>query len=119
MANQNRVIMQNPKFQIFKGGDTQSYFRLRAKNGEPILISEGYMSRSGCMNGIKSVKENSIPDERYERKTAGNNFSFVLKASNGEPIGRSEMYTTEQARENGITAIKIYAVDAPVEDTTL
>ena len=111
--------MENPKFQIFTGRSKQYYFRLRARNGEPILKSEGYASKSGCQNGIDSVKENAPKDERYQRKTATNGqFYFLLVAANGEPIGMSEMYTTEQARENGITAVKTDAPSALVEDTT-
>ena len=111
--------MENPKFQIFIGNNNQYYFRLRARNGEIILQSEGYVSKAGCKNGINSVKDNAPIDERYKRKTATNGqFYFVLVAANGEPIGKSEMYTTEQARENGISAVKRDAPYAPVEDIT-
>ena len=84
--------MDNPKFQIFMGSDDQFYFRLRAKNGETILQSEGYKEKSGCNNGIRSVKENASIDGRYERRESSNDqFYFVLKAANGEIIGVSEM----------------------------
>ncbi len=49
--------MKNPKFQIYTGKDGQFYFRLYARNGEIILSSEGYTSKSNCQNGISSVKE--------------------------------------------------------------
>jgi len=58
--------MTNPKFQIFLGTDNQYYFRLRARNGEIILSSEGYVTKAGCLNGIASVRENALIDERYE-----------------------------------------------------
>ena len=109
--------MKNPKFQIFIGRDNQFYFRLYAKNGEIILGSEGYVSKSGCQNGISSVKENAPKDERYVRKTATDGqFYFVLTAPNHEVIGKSEMYTTERGRNNGIEAVKETAPDAAVED---
>lgn len=59
--------MQNPKFQVFKASNAQVYFRLRAKNGEPILLSEGYSSKSSCLKGIESIKENSSDDGKYVR----------------------------------------------------
>lgn len=111
--------MNNPKFQIFKGNDNQYYFRLRARNGEIILGSEGYVAKTGCKNGVATVKENAPDDENYDRRTATNNqYYFVLKAANGEIIGTSELYTTREARENGIEAVKDTAPDAPVEDLT-
>ncbi len=108
--------MNDPKFQIYKGQDDQLYFRLRASNGEVILVSEGYVSESGCRNGIGSVKENAAKDERYQRNVAGDGqFYFVLVAANGEVIGNSEMYSSETARDQGIEAVKKTAPIAPVE----
>ena len=109
--------MENPKFTIFTGSDDQFYFRLSARNGETILSSEGYTSKSGCMNGIEAVKENAPDDERYERGTASNGqFYFNLVAKNGEVIGKSETYTSESGRDNGIEAVKKTAPDAPIDD---
>jgi len=109
--------MKNPKFQIFVGTNNQYYFRLRAANGEIVLGSEGYTSKPGCRNGIKSVKKNAPIDQRYRRKTSSNGkFYFTLVAANGETIGTSEMYNSESGRENGIAAVKKTAPGAPVED---
>ena len=109
--------MENPKFQIFIGNDDQYYFRLRAANGETVLGSEGYTSKSGCLNGVQSVKTNAPFDERYRRKIASNGlFFFTLTAANNEVIGKSEMYTTEAARDNGIEVVKKIAPGAPIED---
>ena len=109
--------MKNPKFQIFVGNDDQFYFRLHAANGEVILASEGYKSKSGCKNGIASVKENAPNDQRYKRKTSASGQPyFNLVARNGETIGISEMYSSERSRDKGIDAVKRTAPDANVED---
>ena len=34
-------------------------FRLKARNGEIILASEGYSSKPGVKNGVESVKRNA------------------------------------------------------------
>ncbi len=113
-------IMKNPKYTIFKGKNDQFYFRLIAGNGEKVMRSEGYIAKSGCENGINSVKTNSVLDKRYKKKTSSNGqFYFSLVAGNGEVIGSSEMYTTEQARDDGIEVIKRIAPSSPIEDTTL
>ncbi|MFV0352595.1 MAG: YegP family protein [Oscillospiraceae bacterium] len=51
----------NPKFEIYEDKGGEFRFRLKASNGEPILASEGYTSKSGCKNGIGSVVRNA-PD---------------------------------------------------------
>ena len=111
--------MKNPKFQLFQGKGGQYYFRLRAGNGEPILASEGYTSKSGAKNGIESVKKNSKSDGRYDRKIAKNGqFFFNLVAGNSEIIGKSEMYKSKRSRDHGIDVIKKIASSAPLDDTT-
>lgn len=109
--------MKNPKFEIYldKGGSHR--FRLKARNGQAILASEGYSSKAACKNGIESVKKNAGDDKRYHRETSSNGkHYFVLVAGNNEPIGRSEMYERPQSREKGIEAVKRVAKDAPVDD---
>jgi len=97
----------------------QFYFRLKAANGEPILASEMYQSKSGAENGIQSVKTNASVDARYERKSASNGQPyFVLKAGNGEPLGKSETYSSTAAMEGGIASVKQNAPTALVDDLT-
>ena len=111
--------MNNPKFQIFRGGNEEIYFRLTAANGEPILASEGYTTEAACLNGIESVKSNAPFLERYEQKEAANGqFYFLLKATNGQVIGNSEMYTTKAAMQNGIESVMRNAPIAPIENLT-
>ncbi len=111
--------MENPKFTVFTGKDGQFYFRLVARNGEPILASEGYKVKTSCLDGINSVKKNAVKEEHFKYHTASNGeFYFTLIAENGEVIGKSETYKAEQGRKNGIEAVKSTAPDAPVDDTT-
>jgi len=51
--------VSNPKFEIYKDNGGDFRFRLKARNGEIIATSEGYNSKSGCKNGIESVRENA------------------------------------------------------------
>lgn len=48
-----------PKFQIYKDTANKYRFRLWSSNGQKILASEGYESKSACKNGIDSVITNS------------------------------------------------------------
>lgn len=51
---------KNPKFEIYSDKAGQFRFRLKAKNGQVIAVSEGYTSKANCKNGIQSVKKNSV-----------------------------------------------------------
>ncbi len=106
--------MNNPKFEIFQSEKNEEfYFRLKAKNGEIILQSEGYKTKAGCRNGVESVKTNAPNDDLYERKESTNEkFFFVLKAKNHEVIGKSQMYKTKESRDNGINSVKENAPNA-------
>lgn len=107
------------KFTIFKSSNGNFYFNLKAGNGEKVLASEGYSYKSSCQNGIQSVKENSINDNRYEKRTSLNGkYYFVLKAGNGEIIGISETYESTSGRDNGIDVVKREAPNASIEDIT-
>lgn len=107
------------KFEIKTDNSGKFRFNLKAGNGQVILSSQGYSSKSACENGIDSVRKNSKNDGMFERKTASNGSPyFNLKASNGQVIGSSEMYSSTSAMENGIASVKKNAPDAGVNDTT-
>lgn len=70
----------------------QFRFRLKAANGEIILVSEAYTAKASAADGIGSVRTNAPLDGRYERKNAANGkYMFNLKAANHEVIGTSEL----------------------------
>ena len=49
----------NPKFELYQDKRGEYRFRLKAGNGEIILVGEGYKSKSGCKNGIESIRKNA------------------------------------------------------------
>ena len=53
-----RIFTFLPKFEIYLDKKGEFRFRLKARNGEPILASEGYSTKAGCKNGIASVCKN-------------------------------------------------------------
>ena len=46
------------RYELFYSSD-KYWFRLKARNGETILASQGYTTKESCINGIESVKENA------------------------------------------------------------
>jgi len=56
----------NPKFEMYKDKAGEYRFRLKARNGEVIATSEGYKAKASCLNGIESVKKNTV-DAKVEK----------------------------------------------------
>ena len=52
--------VKNPKFEMYIDKAGEFRFRLKARNGEIILASEGYSQKAGCKNGIESVRKNAV-----------------------------------------------------------
>ncbi|MBQ2755095.1 MAG: YegP family protein [Oscillospiraceae bacterium] len=63
---ENVEAVKHPKFEVYTDKSGEYRFRLKAKNGEIIAVSEGYKSKSGCLNGIESVKKNAPEAETEE-----------------------------------------------------
>jgi uncharacterized protein YegP (UPF0339 family) len=100
-----------------KNGEFQ--FNLKATNGQVILTSEGYTTKTACLNGIESVKKNSQVEARFDKKVASNGKPFFnLKATNGQIIGSSQMYVNEKNMLNGVASVMKNAPEAPVVDMT-
>ena len=49
----------NPKFELYQDKAGEFRFRLTARNGEVIAVSEGYKAKASCENGIASVRKNA------------------------------------------------------------
>lgn len=58
--------LTNPKFELYwdKAGDCR--FRLKARNGSIIAVSEPYRTKGGCISGIESVRKNAAEAEIME-----------------------------------------------------
>lgn len=60
------ATVKHPKFEMYTDKAGEFRFRLKAKNGEVIAVSEGYKTKPNCENGINSVKKNA-PDAEVEQ----------------------------------------------------
>ena len=49
-----------PKFEMYVDKKGEFRFRLKATNGQVIAVSEGYVAKKSCENGIESVKKNAV-----------------------------------------------------------
>ena len=115
---------------VVKEVKTGFKFDLKAANGEIIATSEVYTTEQGCLNGVESVRKNSV-DAKLEDQTIENfetvtnpkfevyvdkagEFRFRLKARNGEIIATGEGYKAKASCLNGIDSVRRNAPDAEV-----
>ena len=63
---ENFETVTHPKFELYQDKAGEYRFRLKARNGEIIAVSEGYTAKAGCENGIESVKKNAPEAEVVE-----------------------------------------------------
>ena len=105
------------KFVVSNRKNGEFQFNLQASNGQTILSSEGYVSKSACLNGVESVRKNAPDDARYQRKTTSNGkHHFNLTSTNGQVVGSSQTYDSQSGMENGIASVKSNAPDAEVAE---
>ena len=60
------AVEKNPKFEVYKDKRGEFRFRLKATNGQIIAVGEGYTTLANCLNGVESVKKNSVDAEIVE-----------------------------------------------------
>jgi len=107
------------KFEIYKDKAGEFRFRLKAGNGETVLSSEGYKSKSGASNGVESVQKNCSDGSCFVKNTTSSGkFRFNMRAKNNQVIGTSQNYDSEASRDNGIESIARAASGAQVVDLT-
>lgn len=107
------------KFELYKDKKGEFRFRLKAGNGQILLVSEGYKAKASATSGISSVQKNAADEKRFEKKTTkAGQFMFNLTATNGQVVGTSESYSSEAARDNGIASVMSNAPGASTADQT-
>lgn len=92
------------RFEVFTGENRQTYFHLRAGNGEILLSSEGYSSKAKAQNGIDSVQANGNNISQFEVFEAANGqYGVRLVATNGQIIARGELYSTKSNANRAVS----------------
>ena len=56
---ENFETKTNPKFEVYLDKAGEYRFRLKARNGEILVVGESYKAKGGCLNGIESIKRNA------------------------------------------------------------
>ena len=51
--------LTNPKFELYQDRTGAYRFRLKARNGQVVAVSENYTTKAACQDGIESVIKNT------------------------------------------------------------
>lgn len=60
------TTLTNPKFEMYQDRAGEYRFRLKARNGEIVAVSDSYTAKAGCLNGMESVRKNAPEAEIME-----------------------------------------------------
>ena len=104
------------KFVISQDGDNYRY-RLKASNGELLVVSELYSNEESCRKGIETLKKNLSNDtakiEFIEDKHGL--FSFRVMTKQGRTLATSANYKTEARSKSASESAKRWAATERIE----
>ncbi|MBN2540890.1 MAG: DUF1508 domain-containing protein [Bacilli bacterium] len=94
------------KYEIYPEAGLFKY-RLKASNGEVLVVSFGYSSRKGAKSGIETFKK-AVDGGKFEISTDKSDFSHfdLFDARNARVIASGEFYSTIKKTESAVDSVK-------------
>jgi uncharacterized protein YegP (UPF0339 family) len=110
-AKKKPVDKYSGKYEIFPEAGLFKY-RLKASNGEILIVSAGYVSRRGVIAGIETFKKN-VKHGNFKYVTDKNNYSqFRLYTANGARlIANGEYYDSMPGAISAMESVKNFAIN--------
>jgi hypothetical protein len=104
VSTESDEVAIRPTFDLWNG--TGGFrFNFLASNGETLVSSQAYSTRTAALNGVLSVLDNGGIASRYEVKPSADGKSyFNLKAGNNKVIATSETYASAANAQAGVDA---------------
>lgn len=99
------------KYEVYSEGNFYKY-RLKASNGEVLVVSQMYSSEDSVYRSIDSVKRNVEQGIIRVIKDKRGMYKFKLIAKNHRAIVISSTYTSENSVNNAINSFKRFALSA-------
>ena len=122
----NAAQTSSVEMRTAKSGD--SFFVIKAKNGEVIGTSEMYASRSNADEGaktlrtlVRSIDRNPVPSAtspKFETFAGADGKTyFHLRARNGQIVLQSQGYASLQAAKKGVSSVRENALHEEMFET--
>lgn len=61
LTDASAELVTNPKFEVYSDAKGEIRFRMKARNGQTVIVGEGYKAKAGCLKGVESIRRNA-PD---------------------------------------------------------
>ena len=106
-----RVVLG--KYEVFSVNDFYLY-RLKASNGEIMIISEVYTTEKGAISAIETIKKNAETGTIQIYQDKHDLFQFKLFAKNKRLLAVSANYTSQAKCESAANSFKKFAPISPV-----
>ena len=103
----------NGKFEVYPNGDGYQY-RLKASNGEILIVSENFVSRDNVLKAIEAIRRNVVEGELRIIEDKHGMFKFKLISKNYRVIALGSNYTTEKSAVRASESFKKFALKADV-----
>jgi len=110
-AKPTRVVVG--KYEVFPVNDLFAY-RLKASNGEIMVVSELYKTAKGAEGAIETVKKNVESGILQVHEDKHGLWQFKLFTNNKRLIVSSANYKTESRCQSASDSFKRFAINAPV-----
>ncbi|MDD4354868.1 MAG: DUF1508 domain-containing protein [Candidatus Izemoplasmatales bacterium] len=106
----NNETRYQGKYEVFPEAGLYKY-RLKASNGEILIVSQGYTTKSGALSGIDTLKKNVVSGKQ-EIYTDKSNFSqFRLMTSTGSRlVAAGEFYDSEKSAQSAYESVQKFAM---------
>lgn len=101
-----KEVRQSGKYEVFPEAGFYKY-RLKANNGEILLVSAGYKTRDGAKNGIATLKKNLTPECGRIKVDKNGYAQFVIYTSNeSRLIVAGEIYQNANFAQAALDSVK-------------
>lgn len=108
----------NGKYEVYKDNDFYRY-RLKASNGEILLVSEIYSTYKSCITSIEALKRNLVKGKAVIIVDKRKNYKFKIVAANHRVIAISANYVTEARAQSALESFKRFALTNDIVDVEL
>ncbi len=105
----------NGKYEVYPSGDGYQY-RLKASNGEVLVVSEVYSTHDSLLKAIDAVKRNIDTGEIRIIEDKHGMFKFKLTSKNYRVLALGSSYSTEKSATRASESFKRFALSADIFD---
>jgi len=101
-----KEVKYQGKYEVFPEADFYKY-RLKASNGEILIVSQGYSTQKGAMSGIETLKKNMTTGvfSYYKDKSGFTQFN-LLNETSSRVIAVGEFYESAQNAQSAAASVK-------------